>query len=147
MAIAAALPAAPIVFLTTASGTLALIACALLPAAVLLAGPVAWPGWGRFRALILVVPAFVTMVVPGFTTLFVVLFSLCSSDDQRIYLSSRGAVLALCGFALPYLLGAAWAVARPLRAVLAWPLVVLAALLIGIAMLALVEGGPHHCST
>jgi hypothetical protein len=37
--------------------------------------------------------------------------------------------------------------ARPSRALWAWPLVMLAAIAIGIVVLALVEGGPHHCET
>jgi hypothetical protein len=147
VAIGAALPAAPIVLLTSGSPLLALFACGLLPAAVILAGPIAWRGWGRFGGLILVGPALVTMIVPGFFTIYTVGFALCTSDDGRSYLSTAGAVLVLCAFAVSYLLGSSWAVARPSRALWAWPLVVLAAIAIGLVLLALVEGGPHHCET
>jgi hypothetical protein len=147
LAIAAALPAAPIVLLTTGSGRFGILACALLPIAVLVLGPRVWPGWGRFGGLILVGPAVVTMVVPGFFTLFVSLFSFCPSDNGRSYLSPLGVAVALCGFAVPYLIGSSWAVGRPARAMVAWPFVMLAAIAIGIAVLALVEGGPHHCET
>ena len=55
--------------------------------------------------------------------------------------------MALCGFAVPYALGSLWAVARSSRVLWAWPLAILAAFAIGIAVLALLEGGPHHCYT
>jgi hypothetical protein len=146
-AIIAALPAAPIVGLTTQSSHLFLAACALLPAAVLTLGPRLWPGWGRFGCLILVAPALVAMIGPGFVTAALAAFVLCTSDQTTTYVSAGGVALTLCGFAIPYALGSAWAVARPSRALWAWPLVMLAAIAVGIAVLAQVGGGPHHCET
>ena len=146
-AIICAVPAAPVVLLTTGSGRLALIALALVPAAVIVAGPRLWPGWGRLGGLILTAPVMVTMIVPGFVAFFAALFALCSSDQTQTYLSAGGAAAAICAFFLPYALGSAWAVARPGRALWAWPLVMLVAIAMCIVVLALVEGGPHHCET
>jgi len=89
----------------------------------------------------------VTMIVPGLFALFLAFFELCASDQTRTYLGAPGAAAAICAFFLPYALGSAWAMARPSRALWAWPLVMLAAIAIGIVVLALVEGGPHHCET
>lgn len=144
--IVAALPAPLIVLMLTGSGRLLLLACAVLPLVMLVVGPRLWPEWGRFGGLILVGPAVVTSVT-GVFVLFVVLFSFCPTDGDRSYLSTIGDVLAVCGFAVPYALGSLWAVARPSRVLWAWPLAILAAAGIGIAVLALLEGGPHHCYT
>lgn len=133
--------------LATGTGRLTLAACALLPLAVVFAGPSLWPGWGRLRGLVLVVPAAAVFVVTGFAALFVAILSLCSSDDGHRYLTTIGAILTLASFALPYALGSAWTVARPRRVPWAWPLVIMATIAIGMAVLALVEGGPHHCYT
>jgi hypothetical protein len=146
-AIIAAVPAAPIVAMATGSARSGLFTLMLLPLAVVIAGPRLWPGWGRLGGLILIGPVFVTMIVPGLAALFVALFALCASDQTSTYLSTPGAVVTLCSFFLTYVLGSAWAVARPSRALWAWPLVMLAAIAIGLAVLALVEGGPHHCET
>ena len=146
-AIVAAVPAGPIALMTTGSGRLALLALALAPAVVIIAGPTQWPGWSRLGGLILIAPAMVTMIVPGLFALFLAFFELCASDQTRTYLGAPGAAAAICAFFLPYALGSAWAMARPSRALWAWPLVMLAAIAIGIVVLALVEGGPHHCET
>ena len=79
--------------------------------------------------------------------LFVAIISLCSSDDGHRYLTTTGSILTLAAFALPYALGSAWAVARPRRVLWAWPLVIVATIAVGTAVLALVEGGAHHCYT
>jgi hypothetical protein len=146
VAIVAALPSAPILVITTGSGHLALAACALLPAAVVISGPRLWPGWGRFGGLILVGPAAVAMIV-GFIAGAVASYAFCTSDQTHTYVGHAGVALVLCGFAIPYALGSSWAVARPSRALWAWPLVMLASIAIGIAVLALLGGGPHHCET
>jgi hypothetical protein len=114
---------------------------------VIVAGPRLWPGWSRLGGLVLIGPVMVTMIVPGLFALFLAFFELCGSDQTRTYLSAPGAAAAICAFVLPYVLGSAWAVARPRRALSAWPLVMLAAIALSIVVLALVEGGPHHCET
>ena len=52
-AIISAVPAGPVVLMTTGSGRLALFALALVPAAVIVAGPRLWPGWSRLGGLVL----------------------------------------------------------------------------------------------
>jgi hypothetical protein len=144
---AGALPAAPVVLVATGSGRATLAAAVLVPAAAVIWGPTVWPRGGRFGGLLLVVPAAITLVGPGFFALYVALFELCSSDGDRTYLSSRGGAVAVCSFLVPYAAGAAWAVARPGRAARVWPIVVLVSIGIGIAVLGFIEGGPHHCET
>ena len=146
-AIVAAVPAGPIALMTTGSGRLALFALGLVPAVVIVVGPRLWPGWSRLGGLVLIGPVMVTMIVPGLFALFLAFFELCASDQTRTYLRAPGAAAAICAFFLPYALGSAWAVARPGRALWAWPLVMLAAIALSIVVLALVEGGPHHCET
>ena len=145
--IAALLAPLAVMAVTNGSGAFSLASVGLLPAAVFVGGPRLWPGWGRFGSLILIGPGFLTAVFPGLVTLFVVGFSLCSSDQTRSYLTTSGAVVALAAFLVPYALGSLWALARPSRALWAWPIVILASIAIGLAVLALVEGGPHHCET
>jgi hypothetical protein len=144
---AGALPASPVVLITTGSGRATLASALLIPVAAVIWGPTVWPGGGRFGGLLLVMPAAITLVGPGFFALFVAFFTLCSSDGDRTYLSSLGGAVALCSFLVPYAAGAAWAVARPGRAARVWPIVILVSIGIGIAVLAFVEGGPHHCET
>ena len=146
-AVIAAVPAGPIALMTTGSGRLALFALALVPAVVIVAAPRLWPGWSRLGGLLLIGPVMVTMIVPGLFASFLAFFELCASDQTRTYLSAPGAAAAICAFCVPYALGSAWAVARPGRALWAWPLVMLAVIAICIVVLALVEGGPHHCET
>lgn len=141
------LPAAPIAQLTTGSGWAVLTAFAALPVVVALAGPRAWPGLGLLRGLLLTALAVGALLGPGLIALGIAFFSLCSSDNGHEYLTATGATLTLAGFALPYFLGSAWAMADTRRAIWAWPLTIVASFAIGIAVMALAEGGPHHCYT
>ena len=134
-AIVAAVPAGPIALMTTGSGRLALFALALVPAVVIVVGPRLWPGWSRLGGLVLIGPVMVTMIVPGLFALFLAFFELCASYQTRTYLSAPGAAAAICAFFLPYALGSGWAVARPSRALWAWPLVMLAAIALSIVVL------------
>jgi hypothetical protein len=145
--IVAALPLPIVASELTASGPLVLSSCVIFFVAALVAGPIAWPGEGRTGSLVICVGAALTTLIAGcFTLLALFAGGLCSEGD-RDYLSPFGAVLAIAGFLVPYAAGSAWAVDDDERALWAWPAAIVLALTIGIVVLALVEGGPHHCET
>jgi hypothetical protein len=144
----ALLPAAPVLFLATRS--LALAGVALVLFLVVFEVAVGWlfPRRSRIDAALELLPTLVTMLVAPLLALFFAIVELCSSGDDGVtYLSGRGALIAAGALALTYVAGSSWALARAPRFVWAWPLAVAVAIGVGLAALALVEGGPHRCST
>jgi len=145
--IIATLPAIPVLYLVTRSGWLALASSLVLLVAVLVGGPFMWPRWSRLESVALLVPAAATLAVAGTFSLGIAFMSLCGSDEGHRYLTTLGGWLVLAAFAMPYVAVAGWGFARPERAVWAWPVAILLALASSIAVMALVEGGAHHCYT
>ena len=143
----AAVPAAPVALLTTGSGRLALYRLRARARSRDRRPPRLWPGWSRLGGLILTAPVMVTMIVPVFFALFLAFFALCASYQTQTYLSAGGAAAAICAFFLP----TRWA--QPGR----WPDPAARSghgrsscsprSRLSIVVLALVEGGPHHCET
>jgi hypothetical protein len=146
-AIVASLPLPILVTGLTAWSHLTLASCAVFIVAALVAGPIAWPGKQRVGSVTICICAAVTLVLGGFVEVFGPAFVLCTHDGSRDYLSTGGAFIAVAGFVLPYALGSAWAVDDEERVLWAWPVVIVLTLALGVAILALVEGGPHHCET
>ena len=145
-AIAGALVFPVVLGMTTHSGIAVLLGFGTVLGAGLFAGPTAWPELDRIESVAVCTAAALTLVGGGAFATFTILFSLCGSDATRDYVSRAGATVEVAGFAIPYLLGTAWAFRDGRRARWAWPLVILSSLVIGLAVLALVEGGPHHCA-
>ena len=145
--IIATLPTIPVLYLVTRSGWLALAGSLVLLVAVLVGGPFMWPRWNRLDSVALIVPATVTLAVAGSISLTITFLYLCDSDEGHRYLTPLGWWLVLAAFAIPYGAVAGWGFARPERAVWAWPVAILLAIASSIAVMALVEGGAHHCYT
>jgi hypothetical protein len=145
----AGLPLAPFMMLDQAQvRQLALPTFIIYVAVVAATARWLWPQLPRFDGVILILPALFALVIAGGFSLWVAISSLCSSGDNNAsYLSSSGRVLALIALAAPYLLVSSWAVAKPSRTPWAWPLAIVLAFACGLAVLALVEGGTHYCST
>lgn len=142
------LPAPPVLFLTTRS--LGLAAAALVLFLVTFVVAVGWlfPRYPRIDALLEVLPTLFTTGIAPLAGLAFTIMDLCGSGDDGVsYLGTRGALIAAGALGASYAGGSSWALARPARFVWAWPLAVCIAIGVGVVALAVVEGGPHACST
>lgn len=112
-------------------------ALAWLAAAI---GPTALRGASRLRSVATVVAAAATLSIAGTAWLIVAVTDLCTS-------SNAPGLAALGAAAVVYIPGSAVALRDTGRAAWAWPLVIVLALGVSLAVLALLTGGPHYCET
>jgi hypothetical protein len=120
----------------------------VLAAAVLVAmlgpavavGPTAIAGASRAWALVVVLVAAGTFLIGGLVWLLVAIVSLCSD-------TTGPTLAALCAGLAVYAPGSALAFRNARRTPWAWPLVIVLALGVSLAVLALLTGGPHACET
>ena len=103
-------------------------------------GPTALRGASRIRAVGIVAAAAATLSVGGTAGLIVAVLHLCTS-------SAAPGLGALGVGAAVYIPGSALALRNTGRATWAWPLVIVLALGVSLAVLALATGGPHYCET
>ncbi len=114
-------------------------ACALVAIAAAL-GPIALRGASRMRAVATVLATAATLVIGGTAWLIVVFLHLCTGS-AALSLAALGVGAAV------YIPGSMVALRDTGRAAWAWPLVIVLALGVSLAVLALLTGGPHYCET
>jgi hypothetical protein len=137
----AAIPLVPAAFV--APGPSRRLTLAFAAACLVLAIPAVrwlWPGLDRLAGLGRVALTLATAVVAGLIALWLVITSLCG-------VSRVDGLLATAVLGGVYAVASAWAVARPSRALWAWPCAVLLSLTCGLVALALLEGGTRYCLT
>ena len=103
-------------------------------------GPIALRDASRMRAVATVLATAATLVIGGTAWLIVVFLHLCTS-------SAAPGLAALGVGAAVYIPGSMVALRDTGRATWAWPLVIVLALGVSLAVLALLTGGPHYCET
>ena len=140
---AAATALANIHLLADADHSTALGACIVAAGLAGLAaaiGPTALRGASRIRAVATVAAAAATLSVGGTAGLILAVVYLCTSSDVP-------GLAALGAGAAVYIPGSMVALRETGRAAWAWPLVIVLALGVSLAVLAVLTGGPHYCET
>jgi hypothetical protein len=118
---------------------------ALVVGVSLLASPAAFPGAPRYSLLGPLIAAGVTVVVAGYVALLIAFVYLCDQNDSGAYVGRGGVRAAWAAAALVYLAVGAWGARAPARLAWAWPVAVAGGLVTFLGLLALLEGGTHHC--
>lgn len=123
-----------------------LLAFALTPITAGLVGPIVWPGLTRLRAVGCACTALLAWL-PGLFIVFLIGFTLCSSDGTTIYISDGELQATVVLAVLAYLVLGSLAVLSTRLVAIAWPAATFTSLVITLALLAFVGDGPHYCYT
>jgi hypothetical protein len=124
-----------------------LLAFLVAPLLAAVVAPRVWPGASRATAMVSMIPGLVAQLVGGYMVIVMLFVAYCGEDDGHEYLSTSAGLVLLALGPIVAIVVAALGGRRLERVWWVWPLAIIAGYATSMTLIALAEGGPHHCYT